>query len=133
MSAKKLFISVDEHVQEPPGVWTRRLSSSKWGNRIPHVEQKSDGTERWIVDGCEVPPDGVADCGAVMSDRNQNPQRWQDVPAVVYNPRERLKAMDADGVDYAVLYPTVAGRAGQTFGQITDPELELACVQAYND
>ena len=133
MSAKNLFISVDEHVQEPPGVWTMRLSSSKWGNRIPHVEQKSDGTERWIVDGCEVPPDGVADCGAVMSDRNQNPQRWQDVPAVVYDPRERLKAMDADGVDYAVLYPTVAGRAGQTFGQIADPELELACVQAYND
>ena len=133
MSAKNLFISLDEHVQEPPGVWTRRLSSSKWGNRIPHIEKKSDGAERWIVDGREVPLNGVADCGAVMSDRNQNPQRWQDVPAVVYDSRERLKAMDAAGVDYAVLYPTVAGRAGQTFGRIADPELELACVQAYND
>ena len=41
--------------------------------------------------------------------------------------------MDAAGIDYAVLYPTVAGASGQTFGQIEDPELELACVQAYND
>jgi predicted TIM-barrel fold metal-dependent hydrolase len=41
--------------------------------------------------------------------------------------------MDADGVDYSVLYPTVAGVGGETFGRITDPELELACVRAYND
>ncbi|HTE85757.1 MAG TPA: amidohydrolase family protein, partial [Dehalococcoidia bacterium] len=48
-------------------------------------------------------------------------------------PAERLKAMDVDGVDYSVLYPTVAGVAGETFGRITDPDLELACVRAYND
>ncbi len=41
--------------------------------------------------------------------------------------------MDAAGIDYAVLYPTVAGSGGQTFGRIEDAELELACVQAYND
>ena len=42
-------------------------------------------------------------------------------------------AMDVDGVDYSILYPSVAGRAGETFGGIEDPALELACVQAYND
>ena len=41
--------------------------------------------------------------------------------------------MDAAGIDYAVLYPTVAGVGGQNFGRIEDGELELACVQAYND
>ena len=41
--------------------------------------------------------------------------------------------MDAAGIDYAVLYPTVAGSGGQNFGRIGDAELELACVQAYND
>jgi predicted TIM-barrel fold metal-dependent hydrolase len=68
-----------------------------------------------------------------MAERTQNPQRWSDVPACVYDPQERLKAMDAAGIDYAVLYPTVAGIGGETFGRIEDPELELACVQAYND
>jgi predicted TIM-barrel fold metal-dependent hydrolase len=36
-------------------------------------------------------------------------------------------------VDCVVLYPSVAGFSGETFGRISDPELELACVQAYND
>ena len=47
--------------------------------------------------------------------------------------QERLAAMDVDGVDYSVLYPTVAGRAGEGFATLTDPELELACCEAYND
>ena len=133
MATKNLFISVDEHVQEHPEVWTKRLSRSRWGARIPHVEQTSTGGERWVVDGRLLPFDGVAECGAAMSDRTRNPQRWSEVPASVYDPKERLSAMDAAGIDYAVLYPAVAGSGGQVFGRIEDAELELACVQAYND
>jgi predicted TIM-barrel fold metal-dependent hydrolase len=33
----------------------------------------------------------------------------------------------------SVLYPTVAGLAGEGLGHIPDPALEVACVQAYND
>ena len=127
------FISVDDHVQEHPELWTERLSKTKWGDRIPHVEQKADGTECWVVDGRELPLQGVAEVGAVMADRSAVPRRWEEVPKVVYDPKERLRAMDADGVDFSVLYPTVAGVAGETFGRIEDPELELACVQAYNN
>ena len=133
MATENLFVSVDEHVQEQPNVWTKRLARSKWGDRIPHIGSNSSGVDRWIVDGREVPLDGVADCGAAMPERTENPQRWSDVPAVAYDPKERLKVMDAAGIDYAVLYPTVAGVGGQSFGYIEDPELELACVQAYND
>jgi uncharacterized protein len=131
--AKPGFISVDEHVQEVPQAWTERLSRAKFGDRIPHIEKTPSGAERWVIDGCEVMLGGVADCGAAMDDRTKNPQRWSDVPASVYDPKERLKAMDAAGIDYAVLYPTVAGSGGEMFGRIEDPELELACVQAYND
>ncbi len=127
------LISVDDHVQEHPEVWTKRLSKSKFGNRIPRVERQGDGTERWIVDGVKLRLNGVAGAGAAMPDRGAEPQRWEDVPKMVYDPRERLKAMDTDGVQYSVLYPTVAGVAGETFGRIEDTELELACVQAYND
>ena len=133
MSPESFFISVDEHVQETPEVWTKRLSHSKWGDRIPHIERYSGGIEGWLVDRHQLLLGGVADCGAVMPDRTMNPQRWSDVPASVYDAKERLNAMDAAGIDYAVLYPTVAGSGGQNFGKIQDPELELACVQAYND
>lgn len=127
------LISVDDHVQEHPQVWTQRMSKARWGDRIPHLEQHADGTASWVVDGNKLPLNGVALAGAVMADRANEPQRWEDVPPAAYVPAERLKAMDVDGVDYSVLYPTVAGIAGETFGRLTDPELELACVQAYND
>ncbi|MGH7824060.1 MAG: amidohydrolase family protein [Candidatus Binatia bacterium] len=133
MATLEPFVGADEHAQEHPEVWTKRLSAAKWGKRIPHIEKGQHGSERWVVDGREIPLSGVADCGAVMADRTKIPQRWQDVPNIVYDPNERLKAMDKDGITYAVLYPTVAGAAGQTFGAIADPDLELACVQAYND
>ncbi len=34
-----IFISVDEHVQEHPELWTKRLSRARWGDRIPHIEK----------------------------------------------------------------------------------------------
>jgi uncharacterized protein len=133
MTTNQLFIGADEHVQEHPEVWTRRLSAARWGERIPHVAKFSTGIERWVIDGREINLGGVADCGAAMPDRTINPQSWSEVPASVFDPRERLKVMDAAGIDYAVLYPTVGGAGNQNFGRIEDSELELACVQAYND
>lgn len=127
------FISVDDHAQEHPDVWTQRIAKTRWGDRIPHIARQADGTEHWVVDGQRLPLRGVALVGAAMADRTQEPQRWQDVPKMAYVPSERLTTMDVDGVDYAVMYPSVAGVAGETFGRLTDPELELACVQAYND
>ena len=43
------FISVDDHVQEPPDLWTARLSKRRWGDRIPHLERTPDGAERWVI------------------------------------------------------------------------------------
>lgn len=71
--------------------------------------------------------------GALMTDRNREPSRWDQVPPQAFSPSERLKLMDESGIDCSVLYPTVAGLAGDAFGRLEDPELELACVQAYND
>ena len=133
MELKYGLISVDDHVQEPPDLWTERLPQAKWGDRIPHLATRDDGSQYWVVDGQPLSLPGVAIAGAAMPDRALEPQKWDDVPQLAYDPSARLRAMDADGVDYSVLYPTVAGLAGETFGRIADPELELACVQAYND
>ncbi len=126
-------VSVDDHVQEHPDVWTSRMSKAKWGDRIPHLSEQRDGSQVWEINGQKAPMRGTASAGAMMPDRNQEPQRWDQVPAAAYQPAARLQAMDADGVDCSVLYPTVPGVAGQHFGAIEDAQLELACVQAYND
>ena len=84
------FISADDHVQEHPDVWTKRMSKAKWDDRIPHIERANDGNERWLVDGQPVELEGVALAGAAMGDRAREPQRWEDVPPVAFNPAERL-------------------------------------------
>jgi predicted TIM-barrel fold metal-dependent hydrolase len=127
------FISTVDHVVEHPEVWTERLSKSQWGNRMPHMERSSQDGDSWIVDGRSVSLSNVAQVGALMTQRTDVPKRWEEVPPTAYVPAERLKAMDADGVACSVLYPTFAGFSGETFGILTDSDLELACVRAYND
>src|SRR3569832_2271067 len=85
MNLKYGFISADEHVQEHPEVWTRRMSKAEWGDRIPHIEREADGTERWSVDGQKIDLNGVALAGAAMPDRARDPQRWEEVPPVAFN------------------------------------------------
>lgn len=133
MEIKHGVISADDHVQEHPEVWTARMSHAKWGDRIPRVVHVDDGSEEWMIEGWRIPLKGVALASAAMADRVQEPKRWSEVPRAVYSPAERLKAMDIDGVDYSILYPSVSGFAGQNFGNVVDPDFETACVQAYND
>lgn len=127
------FISVNDHVQETPDVWTSRLSKSKWGDRIPQLKRNAQGADQWVVDGHVLLGGRVAQTKALLGDRNGEVTRWEDVPHAAYLPRERLIAMDSAGVDRSVLFPTVAGMAGEAFGVLQDRDLELACVQAYND
>ncbi len=127
------LISVDDRVQETPETWTAYISSQQWGDNIPHLEDRDDGSQFWVVAGQHLDDQPLAETGALMPDRNRLPQRWEDVPAAAYDPSERLRAMDADGVGAQVLYPSLAGNSGEVFGAIPDPELQLACVQAYNN
>ena len=123
-------ISTDDHVQEPPDLWTSRLSKIQFGDRIPHIERDADGTERWVVDGRVLLDGHVARAGGLMPDCNQEPRQWSDVPAAAYLPAERLKAMDAIGIRYSVLFPSVAGSAGEAFGPIQDPDAAVVSLLA---
>jgi predicted TIM-barrel fold metal-dependent hydrolase len=58
------------------------------------------------------------------------PRRWDDVPRSCFDPAERLKALDIDGVDAEVLFP---GSPGASYDKYGDPEFELDAVRAYND
>ena len=120
------FISTVDHVVEHPEVWTQRLSKSKWGDRIPHMESSSQDYDTWVLDGRRISLSDIAQVGALMTDRTDVPKRWEDVPRKAYVPVERLTTMDIDGVACSVLYPTFAGFSGETFGALTDPYLELA-------
>jgi predicted TIM-barrel fold metal-dependent hydrolase len=127
------FISADDHVIEHPEVWTRRLPRQKWGDRIPHLERQADGSDCWMIDGVKRSLLGRGSVGALLAERGAEPRTWDDLPSAAWAAVERLKLLDAAGIDYSVLYPTIAGLGGEGFGSIQDAELELDCVRAYND
>ncbi len=133
MELKYGLISADDHVQEHPRVWLDRMSQAKWGDRIPQIMRAADGSDHWVVDGQPMALPGVALANAAMGDRAHEPKCWDDVPPMVYSAPERLQAMDMDGIDCSVLYPSAGGVAGELFGKLADGDLEIACVQAYND
>jgi len=109
------------------------MSKAKWGDRIPHIIEVRDEkfacpVERWIVNG-EIQGGNVCNCPTAMPNRSYYPQRWEEVPHEVYQPAERVKALDRDRIDAEVLFPN--GPGGTFF--YDDIEFELACVRAYND
>jgi len=127
------LISVDDHVQEHPAVWTDRLSKTVWGDRIPHLEEDGEGGQVWLIDGVKSLLRTFPSAGALSRDRALGPKRWEDVPKAAYEPKERIKAMKSDGVGYSVLYPSVAGIAGERFVWLKDLNFGRACIEAYND
>lgn len=138
MDIKYGLISCDSHAQLDRDAWTSRMSKTKWGDRIPQVveikdEKHDHPVDRWKVNG-KLWGTWVCNCPAVMEggvERGYYPQRWEEVPPIVYDPAERLKALDEDRVDGEVLYPNTPVR---NFGFLQgDPDYELACIQAHND
>ena len=133
MEIKFGLISADSHAAFDRDAFTARMSASKWGDRIPHVAESERDGER--VDGWAIygrPPRGqVCNCPALMGDPFPTwPKRWEEVPRMAYDPHERLKALDIDGVDAEVLFPNPPGGSYSQFG---DVEFELDTVRAYND
>lgn len=137
------LISCDSHAQPHKDAFISRMSKAKWGDKIPQIVDTADQAhmavpydntvQRWFVYGEIMGNRGVVNCPAVMHDpmRKYFPQRWEEVPASVYDPVERLKALDQDGIDAEVLFPNDPVQSG-TFFQ-GDAEFELDCVRAYND
>lgn len=133
MEIKYGLISSDSHGQLGKDAFTSRMSSAKWGDKIPHVieihDEKFDFPfERWIVNG-KIQGGNVCNCPTAMENRGYYPQRWEEVPREVYDPASRLKALDRDRIDAEVLFPN--GPGGTYFDG--GAEFELACVKAYND
>ena len=134
MEIKFGLISADSHAGFDRGDFLQRMSVAKWGDKIPQVvpSQKA-GEDGWSVYDRRPTGEerGVANCPALMGDPFPHwPRRWEDVPRACYDPAERLKALDIDGVDAEVLFPNTPGSSYYSFG---DSDFELDAVRAYND
>ncbi len=122
-------ISADDHVQEAPDVWTKRMSKAKFGDDIPHIVDLPDGSQTWALGGTSKGFGGLARIAGVKA----KVRTWDEVPRSTYVAAERLKILDQEEVDASVLFPNIIGITNQNFQKEGSEEFRLACIQAYND
>ncbi|HEV8298066.1 MAG TPA: amidohydrolase family protein [Acidimicrobiales bacterium] len=147
------IISVDDHVVEPPTVWTDRLSASdrERGPRVvrdtchtssdPHTQavkyvKGGDGPmmDWWLYEDLAKPiPKVVACAGIPVEEHTVDPIAYDEMRPGCYDPKARLADMDLNRTERSLCFPYVTRFAGQMFLDAKDKDLALRCVQAYND
>jgi predicted TIM-barrel fold metal-dependent hydrolase len=155
MSELPRIISVDDHVVEPPTVWSDRLPS-RYQDRGPRLQRKygtpvlptpdqvelveDDGPDAvwcdlWTYDDLTWPM-FAGHAQARLLDPSLEPRTpvtYEQFHPGCYQQAPRLLDMDTNYVEAALCFPTFARFCGQTFAERQDKDLALLCVQAYND
>ncbi len=124
-------ISADSHMTEPPDLWTTRLDK-QFQDRAPHVvEDKEKPGHFFIAPG--ITPFPVA--GGFSTGRSGEELKkhlksgYEAARPSGWDPVERIKDQDIDGVQAEVIYTTL----GLALFQLTDVKLQQACFRVYND
>jgi predicted TIM-barrel fold metal-dependent hydrolase len=126
------IVSVDDHLIEHPRVWQDRLPE-KFKERGPRIIEKDD-KHIWVYDGNVFPTVGLnAVAGKPPEEWGLDPVRYEDMIPGCYDPAARVKDMDLDGVQAAMLFPSFPGFGGGVFFRAEDRELAHLGVQAWND
>jgi uncharacterized protein len=127
------YIDSDGHILEHPTDMPD-YAPAEFRDRIWHIETDDSGEEVLHYNGTTMPANYMALAGtAGMSDEDRvraqrGEMRYTEVRPAAYNAKARLQDMDQDGIDLAVLYPTMLlGLQG-----VTDVPFSAAQARAYN-
>jgi len=127
---KLRLASADSHFVEPADLWTRRMDR-KFADTAPRVVKSEDGPGYFLV----APSvrfglgfaSGVNKTGKEL--REHQTKGYEAARPGGWDPAERLKDQDADGVEAEVIYSSL----GLPLFALDDAELQIACFKAYND
>ncbi|MDT3441536.1 MULTISPECIES: amidohydrolase family protein [unclassified Pseudofrankia] len=131
------IMSADDHLIEPAHLWVERVPA-RFRDGCPRIVEV-DGRQAWLYEG-ELTYIPMGSCRPLpgFSEAGYPPApgtaRFDEIRPGCYDPDERLKDMDIDGVWGQLCFPNYARFAGHRFFlNVTDPELALACLRTYND
>ena len=122
-AAKQPVIDADGHVVELPHIWAQYVDPA-YRARAPRMSVDERGHPCQIVD------DRIIMRHAMLL--TMGPEYIYD-PAKIrpggWDPQARLQDMDSEGIDVAVLFPSI----GFYLAEVADPALMAALCRAYND
>jgi predicted TIM-barrel fold metal-dependent hydrolase len=146
------IVSLDDHVVEPPDVWTKRLPA-KYRDVGPHIVMAPAGTP--VLDGGtyrEAPgTEGdpvawwfyedqqysvkrlIAAAGYPADEIGFDAITFDQMRPGCWQPQARLDDMTMNHVEASLAFPNYPRFCGQIFLKAKDKELARLCVEAYND
>ncbi len=133
MSEYPLF-DADSHVSEPLNLWQERLPA-KYRDKAPRMLKEHEGKPGawWLIEEGREPHNVILGFGAnkTLEELQQFLKGFSYAGAHHggWDPAQRLKDMDQDGVTGDVLYTTLGFR----MFWIRDAGFQRACFQVYND
>ena len=126
MTSNLGVLDADGHVLEPRDAWASLPHEHR-----PRIETDPGGYDHVIVGDAEVFTARLGQMGTPGADigaaRGEIP--LETAIAGAFDPVARLADMDSEGIDTAVLYPTI----GLGFWGIPDPAASVAVARSYND
>lgn len=148
-----LIISTDDHLVEPPDLWTSRLPARyhEIGPRIVYAPIDStpvlDGAGYIEQPGTEGRPAAwwfyedhrysikrlIAAAGYPAEEITTDGVTYEEIRPGCWQPQARLADMTANHVEASLCFPNYPRFAGQIFLNAKDRDLAQLCVEAYND
>jgi predicted TIM-barrel fold metal-dependent hydrolase len=128
-------IDNDTHISEPPDLFTSRLPA-KWHDKAPKIVRNEEtGFEVWAIgeEQRTATPVGHTAVAGWPDPFPAAPSGFDEIPKAAHDARARVEYMDSLRIWAMAIYPNVGGFGSQAFLTLGEPDLMLACVQAYND
>jgi predicted TIM-barrel fold metal-dependent hydrolase len=128
-------VDADGHLLEPPDLWLKYIDP-QYRDRAIRIDHDEKGWEVLLFDNkvAEVVRGTLGALGGVGMNPDEffipgNKTYMDGCPPGSYEPKARLQVMDEEGIDIALLYPTIS-----IFweGWVSDPKLATAYTRAYN-
>ncbi len=128
-----IFVSVDDHVVEPPEMFDGRLPA-KYVDEAPRIVRNESGDDVWVYQGDILPNIGLnAVAGRPREEYGVEPTSFDEMRRGCYDVHERVKDMSAGGVLASMNFPSFPSFSGRLFLKTEDKDLAAAIVRAYND
>lgn len=128
------IISVDDHLVEPPDMFTGRVPA-RFRDAAPRVVETEDGAQVWEFDGQRFTQVGLnAVAGRRPEHYSLEPARFDQMRRGCWDLEARVADMDAAGVWASMNFPSmITGFCARVFSGCSDPDLGLAVTRAWND
>src|ERR1700685_3441322 len=125
------MIDAEMHVMEPTDLWQRYIDP-EFAARAPRRLQERKWDIRTMVEGEVMAAMPGGDWPAVSNaEKKARATRYAEEIARDFDPASQVKAMDKEGLDLAILYPTSAMYV--TAFSTMDALFAAAACRAYND